>query len=60
MVQIRSSKRQKELSRQEHKQEKEAKKVERAKQKEGRPERSASYDPDIADIVPGPQPKLEE
>jgi len=59
-MQVRSSKRQKELARQEHQKEKEAKKAERAKSKGDRPTRSAGYDPDIADIVPGPQPKPED
>jgi len=59
-MQFRSSKRQKELARAEHHKEKVAKKADRAKQKSDRPERSADYDPDIAGIVPGPQPKLED
>ncbi|MBS2032405.1 MAG: hypothetical protein JST54_31205 [Deltaproteobacteria bacterium] len=59
-MQFRSSKRQKELQRQEHQKEKEAKKAERAKEKGDKPARSADYDPDIAGIIPGPQPKPED
>ena len=59
-MQIRSNKRQKELARQEKRAEKEAKKAERAKEKADRPARSADFDPDIAGIIPGPQPKPEE
>ena len=49
------AKRQKEIARQERAREKAVKRVER---KETKPklERSASDDPDIAGIVPGPQP----
>jgi hypothetical protein len=49
------AKRQKEIARQERAREKAAKRVER---KEGRIklDRSAPVDPDIAGIVPGPQP----
>ena len=55
-MQTRSNKRQKELARAEHKKEKEARKAERAKQKAERPTEDG-VDPDIAGIVPGPQPK---
>jgi hypothetical protein len=51
------SKRQKELSRQEHRKEKEAKKEQRKKDREDRPVGTAGEDPDIAGIVPGPQPQ---
>jgi hypothetical protein len=49
------AKRQKEIARQERAREKAAKRVER---KENRPkvERNEAFDPDIAGIVPGPQP----
>jgi len=49
------AKRQKEIARQERAREKAAKRVER---KEGwvKPDRKAGDDPDIAGIVPGPQP----
>lgn len=54
------SKRQKELSRQEHQREKLAKAEARRKEKEVRgPKDPNGVDPDIAHIVPGPQP-LEE
>jgi hypothetical protein len=54
-------KRQKELARQQKQREK---REERAARKEAppkdRPEVSAGEDPDIAGIIPGPQPKVEE
>ena len=51
------SKRQKELSRQEHKKEKAAKAEERKKEKAQRgPRDPNAIDPDIAHIRPGPQP----
>jgi hypothetical protein len=51
------AKRQKEIARQERAREKAAKRVERkdVKEKEG-PRDSGDVDPDIAGIVPGPQP----
>lgn len=51
------AKRQKEIARQERAREKAAKRVERkeAKDKEG-PKPGGEVDPDIAGIVPGPQP----
>jgi len=49
------AKRQKEIARQERAREKAAKRVEREAGKV-KAERNASLDPDIADIVPGPQP----
>ena len=50
------AKRQKEIARQEHAREKAARRVER-KESKGKVERSdADVDPDIAGIVPGPQP----
>jgi hypothetical protein len=49
------AKRQKEIARQERAREKAAKRVEREAGKI-KAERTASVDPDIADIVPGPQP----
>ena len=56
-MQIRSTKRQKEQARQQHQKEKVAKRAERKKQKGERPTRQpGDVDPDIADIVPGPQP----
>ena len=52
-------KRQKELARQEKQREKEAKRKQR---RESKPERTAvdGEDPDIAGIVPGPQPPRED
>jgi hypothetical protein len=49
------AKRQKEIARQERAREKAAKRVER-KETWVKPDRKASEDPDIAGIVPGPQP----
>lgn len=55
------TKRQKELARLEHKKEKAAKKEQRKAEKALRGPRDANgIDPDIAHIVPGPQPVLEE
>lgn len=60
-MQGRSTKRQKEKERQEHQKEKEAQRAQRKKEKAERPPREAGgEDPDIAGIVPGPQPPLEE
>ncbi len=49
------AKRQKEIARQERAREKAAKRVER-KETKGKVERHEGFDPDIAGIVPGPQP----
>ncbi len=49
------AKRQKEIARQERAREKAAKRVERSEVK-GKVERPGGYDPDIAGIIPGPQP----
>ena len=55
------SKRQKELARQEHKKEMAAKAQQRTQEKEARgPRDAAGVDPDIAHIIPGPQPIPEE
>ena len=54
-----ANKRQKERARQEKRRDKEARKVERRKDDQGRPIAGPGEDPDIAGIVPGPQP-LEE
>jgi hypothetical protein len=60
-VQTRSNKRQKELARQEKQRAKEERREARRREKESRPARTDSgEDPDIAGIVPGPQPKLED
>lgn len=58
-MQGKSTKRQKELARLEKRKEKEAKKEERKKEKTDRPSDENGVDPDIAGIVPGPQPPLE-
>ena len=49
------AKRQKEIARQERAREKALKRVDR-KEHKVKPERTAEEDPDIAGIVPGPQP----
>jgi hypothetical protein len=58
-VQPRSNKRQKELARQERRREKDERREQRKKERAERvvPE---GEDPDIAGIVPGPQPKIDE
>ena len=59
-MQVKSSKRQKEKERQEYQREKEAKRAERRKEKALKtPRAPGEEDPDIAGIVPGPQPPLE-
>ena len=59
-MQGKSTKRQKELARAQHQKDKEAKREERKRQKAERPARDpGTEDPDIAGIVPGPQPPLE-
>lgn len=60
-MQGRSTKRQKELARAERQKEKDAKREERKRSKEDRPTRGAGEeDPDIAGIIPGPQPIPED
>ena len=54
------SKRQKEKDRQDRAKEKIAKREERKRDKATRPQGEAGEDPDIAGIVPGPQPLPEE
>ncbi len=53
-------KRQKERERQERQREKAAKKKARREEKAGAPPTAEGEDPDIAGIVPGPQPIPEE
>ena len=56
-MQGRSTKRQKEQARAQHNTEKAAKRADRKKEKSERPDRpEGEVDPDIAHIVPGPQP----
>lgn len=56
-----ATKRQKELMRKQHQQDKESRKQERKAQAAQRKEshKESGVDPDIADIVPGPQPPME-
>lgn len=58
-MQGRSNKRQKELARLEKRKEKEAKKEDKKREKADRGPRVEGEDPDIAGIIPGPQPPLE-
>jgi len=52
-----ATKRQKEQARLEHRQKKQAEKAQRKKEKADRPQSGGDgVDPDIAGIVPGPQP----
>jgi hypothetical protein len=54
-------KRQKEAKRAEKQREKDARREERKREKDARPDGGAGdVDPDIAGIIPGPQPKPEE
>jgi hypothetical protein len=55
-----ATKRQKELARLDRRREKEAKREQRRREKVTRTPNSAGEDPDIAGIVPGPQPPPEE
>ncbi len=55
-----STKRQKEASRREHQQKKADRKEQRKREKESRGPLAPGEDPDIAGIVPGPQPISEE
>ncbi len=58
-MQPRSNKRQKELARLERRKNKDERREQRKKERAERPVVDGS-DPDIAGIVPGPQPKIEE
>jgi hypothetical protein len=53
-------KRQKEAKRAEKQREKDARREERKREKSDKPDDASGVDPDIAHIVPGPQPKPEE
>ena len=59
-MQPRSNKRQKELAREERRKEKETQREERKKEKADRPPGALGEDPDIAGIIPGPQPIPED
>lgn len=54
------NKRQKEKARQDKQREKEERRKQRKEEKASRPEPLPGEDPDIAGIVPGPQPPLED
>lgn len=54
------SKRQKEQARLEQRKRKEERREQRKAERANRPNTSPGVDPDIADIVPGPQPLAEE
>ena len=54
------NKRQKERDRQEKQKDKQAKRQERAAEKAARPAGQEGEDPDIAGIVPGPQPRNDD
>ena len=53
-------KRQREKNRQEKRREKENRRVQRKEDRANRPPTEGAEDPDIAGIVPGPQPPLED
>ena len=55
-----ATKRQKEAARRDYQRKKEEKKEQRKREKAERPPLAPGEDPDIAGIIPGPQPKLEE
>ena len=55
-----ATKRQKEAARRDYQRRKEEKKEQRKREKAERPPLAPGEDPDIAGIVPGPQPILEE
>jgi len=54
-----ATKRQKEMARKQKQQEKDAKREVRKQEKAQRTPRGDGIDPDIADIIPGPQPPLD-
>jgi hypothetical protein len=54
------NKRQKEKNRQDKQREKDAKRKQRREERAQRPPGETGVDPDIADIVPGPQPLAED
>jgi hypothetical protein len=54
------AKRQKEKNRIEKRQEKQARRVQRKEERANRPPQEGGEDPDIAGIVPGPQPLPED
>lgn len=54
------AKRERERALQQHREEKAAKKQQRKTDKQDRPDLGPEQDPDIAGIVPGPQPRSDE
>ena len=61
MALVRSNKRQREQAKQERQKEKDERRGKRVEEKANRPVRKpGDEDPDIAGIIPGPQPILEE
>jgi hypothetical protein len=54
------NKRQKEKNRQDRQREKDAKRRQRREERANRPAAQGGVDPDIADIVPGPQPPADD
>ena len=54
------AKRQKELARQERAREKNTERARRAEERKNRPEGEPGVDPDIAGVIPGPQPPAED
>ena len=55
-----ATKRQKESARRDYQRRKEEKKEQRKREKADRPRPAGGEDPDIAGIIPGPQPRIEE
>ena len=54
------SKRERERARQQHREDKAAKRMQRLEEKKNRPSDASGEDPDIAGIVPGPQPRQDD
>lgn len=54
------SKRERERARQQHREDKAAKRLQRLEEKKNRPSDATGEDPDIAGIVPGPQPRQDD
>jgi hypothetical protein len=54
------SKRERERARQQHREDKAAKRLQRLEEKKNRPSDASGEDPDIAGIVPGPQPRQDD
>ena len=54
------AKRQKELARQERAREKNTERARRAEERKNKPEGEPGVDPDIAGVLPGPQPPAED